>query len=180
MSKYHSNPRDHSKWGHVLEHSPSIIHAATFGIHDNKAISPQRHHAQSQPESPPVHECTLPTSNARRLAHALRTGTKVNPSGVMLSCCICWKSCMVFSGCQALKLSLELFIPWKNVELQCPWSHCSQLCCHPWRFLWVIKPECLLCHLVLEIGKLHINQTRETQIKLWSSPCVQFSIAHAD
>ncbi len=111
-------------------------------------------------------ECTLPTSSARRLAHALRTGTKVNLSGVMPSCCICWKSCIIFSGCQALTLSLSFFFHEKMVQLQCPWSHCSQLCCHPWRFLWVIKLECLLCHLVLEIGKIHINQTREIQIKL--------------
>ncbi|CAK9275824.1 unnamed protein product [Sphagnum jensenii] len=39
MPHNHGSPRDHSAHGHFVEHSPSILHAPTFGIHVNKAIT---------------------------------------------------------------------------------------------------------------------------------------------
>ncbi|CAM6010845.1 unnamed protein product [Sphagnum balticum] len=39
MPNNHGSPRDHSAHGHFVEHSPSILHAPTFGIHVNKAIT---------------------------------------------------------------------------------------------------------------------------------------------
>ncbi len=174
MSKYHSSPRDHSQWGHLLEHSPSIIHAATFGIHVNKAIFPQRHHAQSQPESPPVHECTLPTSNAHRLAHALRTGTKVNLSGVMPSCCICWKSCMVFSGCRALTLSLELFIHEKMFNCNVPGAIAASFTATHGGFCGSSSQSACCVILCLKLGKFTL--TRHEKFK---SSCDQAHVLNS-
>ncbi|CAM6059611.1 unnamed protein product [Sphagnum tenellum] len=39
MPHNHGSPRDHSAHRHFVEHSPSILHAPTFGIHVNKAIT---------------------------------------------------------------------------------------------------------------------------------------------
>ncbi len=39
MSEYHGSPRDCNLWGHVIEHSTSILHAPTFCIHVNKATT---------------------------------------------------------------------------------------------------------------------------------------------
>jgi hypothetical protein len=38
MSKYHCGAGDHIVQWHLVEHSPSLLHAPAFGIHINKAI----------------------------------------------------------------------------------------------------------------------------------------------
>jgi len=42
---------------------------------------------------------SLPSSSAPKPADALISWTKVNLSGFIPSCCICWKSCITSSGC---------------------------------------------------------------------------------
>jgi len=53
--------------------------------------------------------CCLPSSSAGKLAHALSTRTKVNLSGLIPSCFICWKSLIVFSYCPAFTYLASLF-----------------------------------------------------------------------
>jgi hypothetical protein len=45
----------------------------------------------------------------------LSTWTKVRLSGGMPSCCICWKSCLIFSYCPVLAYLASLAL--KNAQL---------------------------------------------------------------
>jgi len=47
MSQYHNIPRDQIVWVHLVEWSPSLLSAPTFGIYVNRAISPQRYLSHS-------------------------------------------------------------------------------------------------------------------------------------
>ncbi len=61
--------------------------------------------------------CTrLPSSCACEFAHALSTWTKVRLSGGMPSCCICWKSCLIFSYCPVLAYLASLAFQWKMLN----------------------------------------------------------------
>ncbi len=51
----------------------------------------------------------LPSSSACKLANALRTWTNMNLFGFMPSCCICWKTSVVFSYSGATELARLLF-----------------------------------------------------------------------
>jgi len=39
ISHNHGSPSDHIACGHLVEYSPSLLHAPTFGIHVNEAIA---------------------------------------------------------------------------------------------------------------------------------------------
>jgi hypothetical protein len=97
---------------------------------------------------------------------------KVTEFGCTPSCCICWNNLLEKLHCllrlPILHIFNKLLIPCKNVHLHCAWCQCSHLCCHPWWVLLVMKPECFLCLLMLEIWVPPICLQPEIQIELIS------------
>ncbi len=95
-SKYGIGSNYISRW-HLVEHSPSILHAPTFCIHVHQAT------AHTNIWIPSIWMiCSwahLPSSSATKLAHAFSTPTKVTESDLKPCCCICWNSSNSFWPC---------------------------------------------------------------------------------
>ncbi len=70
-----------------------------------------------------------------------------------------------------LHIFCKLLILCKNARLHCSWCQCSHLYCHPWQVLLVVKPECFMCLLMLEIYLLFVyNQKLKSSWSAMYSP----------
>jgi len=161
MSQYHGGPSNHILRWHLVEHSPSILNAPTFCIHVNRAIPHKDIGLKTSLNN-------LSPSSDLTLAHALITWTKVNLSGLIPFCCICWKTWITLSGCPFLTYFVSFLFHEKNGQLHCAWCHCSHLYCPPWWVFSVLHPNCLLCLRMFEFWVPSIFLQSETELKLIS------------
>ncbi len=105
-------PRDNIACRHFVEYSPSILPHLAY-------MSTRLLPTQTFDSQPLWLTCLctcLPSSCACKFARALSTWTKVRLSGGMPSCCICWKSCLIFSYCPVLAYLASLAFQWKMLN----------------------------------------------------------------
>ncbi len=148
-SQYRGVPSDHiSRW-HLVEHSPSILHAPTFCININQATP----HKDIRLKSLWM-ICSwtwLSSSSAPEWAHALITWRKVNLLEFPFYC-ICWKSCIAFSVCPPFTYFVSFLFHAKMccaIVLCLVPLHPSLL--PPSRVSPVLEPKCFLCLLMFEM-----------------------------
>ncbi len=158
MSQNHGTPSDHILGWHCIEHSPSILHAATFCIHVNWAI-PHNDIRLTTTHEKAYHLQVL--QNQHMHCHLnKREFVKTHSFSLWLL-----DKLNRFLRLPILHIFCKLLIPCKNVELHCAWCHCSNLCCHPWQESSVLIPEYFLCHLMFEIQVPFICWQPEIQIR---------------
>jgi hypothetical protein len=93
--------------------SKHLNKAPTFHIHVNKLVPTKI--LDLQPLWMRCSWTSLEFLRAPKPAYALVTWTKVKLSWLIPSCCICWKSCITFSGCPPFHIFCKLLLPCKNV-----------------------------------------------------------------
>jgi hypothetical protein len=148
MSQYHGGWSHYMSRWLFIEHSCSTLNAPTFCIHVNQAT--------------PHKDFRLTTTwslSAHKLAHALITWTKVNFSGIIPSHCICWKSCITFSGRPSFKYFVSI---WFHAKISI--SLClvpSQPCLFP-PMVGFVSPQArvLVSSCVWNPDNFHLSTTR--------------------
>ncbi len=138
-----------SKWPiwrwHLVEHSPSILHAPTFFMYMSTRLHPTKT-LDSQPLWMICSWTFLPSSGATKPARAFITSTKVNLLGLILSCCICWKSWITFLGCPSLTYFVSSLFNAKMFNCIVPGAKTTLSAATHGGFLWSSSqsPSCIL------------------------------------
>ncbi len=137
-----------SKWPiwrwHLVEHSPSILPAPTFCMYISRRLHPTKT-LDSQPLWMICSWTFLPSSGATKPAHAFITSTKVNSLGLILSCCICWKSWITFLGCPSLTYFVSSLFHAKMFNCIVPGAKATLSAATHGGFLWSSSqsPSCI-------------------------------------
>jgi len=117
-------------------------------------ISTRLHPTKASPSQPLWIICSwtcLPSSSARKLAHALSTGKKVNLLGIMPFFLHFLEKRNRLLMLPSLTVPCKPPIPREPIQLHSPWCHGGQFCIHPRGIPSVPNPEWILRHLRLEI-----------------------------
>ncbi len=148
-----------SKWPiwrwHLVEHSPSILHAPTFFMYMSTRLHPTKT-LDSQPLWMICSWTFLPSSGATKPACAFYHFNKSEFVGTHSFLLHLLEKLDHLLRLPILNIFCKLFIQCKNVQLHCAWCQNNPICCHTWWVSLVLKPESFLHLEMCDPGTFHL------------------------
>ncbi len=114
---------------------------------------------------------SMPSSSAPKPGHAFSNPTKVNLWGLNPSHCICWKSCIAFSGCQSFAYFVSFLFREKMCNFTVPGAIAAISAATHGGVCWSSRqsPPCVF--LCGKSGYLSFVYNQKSQSS-WDQPCI--------